>query len=219
MVQTGLFKKDKPSFFSNKWHLAFSDWNIYFIIITWLKIFPERVIEEACLCDLPILVFVHDELRGLARRINDQWITVESRLVRKIELWNVPHWLLNIVFVQHEPSYLICYYSHQWFKFTKMLSHLLSMIAFSVQRSSVGRLCDCHWSLWSGSDKNSVLASSDLYVMLAMSRWCFQAVKRFCLKRNIFSIIVDEGLSVRISAKKLKTFALNKCFITQTFAR
>ena len=38
-------------------------------------------------------------------------------------------------------------------------------------------------------------------------------------KKKIFSIIVDEGLAVRISAKKLKTFALNKCFITQTFAR
>jgi len=64
--------------------------------------------------------------------------------------------------------------------------YLLSMIAFSVQRSSVGKLCDCHCRRLSGSERNSVRANSARYEMLAISSWCFHAVNRFCLKKAIY---------------------------------
>lgn len=39
-----------------------------------LQILPEGVIQEAGPGDLAVLVLVHDELCGLAGRVDDQWI-------------------------------------------------------------------------------------------------------------------------------------------------
>ena len=71
---------------------------------------------------------------------------------------------------------------------TKFRNITLSMIAFSVQRSSAGNAFACHLSRSSGLDRYSVSAISGRYCIPAWVRWLLHAEKRFVRYCNQYGI-------------------------------
>jgi len=136
------------------------------------QVLPESIIQETSTSYLTVFIFIHDKLCSLSRGINDQWI---PKLTKKTPLSLLEFWLQTtckqlyefrcfetvtvILWWVQKPAF--CENTSRILDLrVKYLLNRLSMMAFSVHRSSAGRELACQRSRSSALERYSVLAMS-----------------------------------------------------------